>query len=75
MLFYSKLAYMKHKIIIVACFPINESLTVLMVKKSSIFLHSNVVFSSMKYLKKTLKKLKYFMKYFKCKKKQVFLHL
>ena len=65
---------MKHKIIIVACFPIIESLTVLLVKKSSIFLHSNVVFSSMKYFKNNFKKLKYFMKYFKCKKK-FFLHL
>jgi len=57
---------MTHKIII-AAFPIIEPLTVLMVAQSFIFLHSSAVSGSLKYLKKTYKKLKYFMKYFKRK--------
>jgi len=57
---------MTHKIIIVA-FPIIEPLTVLMVAQSFIFLNSSAVSGSLKYLKKTYKKLKYFMKYFKRK--------
>ena len=64
---------MTHKIITVA-FPIIEPLTVLMVtRKRFIFLHSNAVSNSMKYLKNTLKKLKHFMKYFK--RKNMFLHI
>jgi len=44
------------------------------VTQSFIFLHATAVSGSMKYLKKTFKKLKYFMKYFKGKK-NMFLHL